>query len=125
MQDFILKMFANKEAKKKMSPTNARAFNTMRQRLKKHNVQYQEQIDKYRENPASTEEEASADSDADDDSAESESDASEPGMSYHCLPMQCPVCSMACMYVSMATPGANRQVLREPRIHSRGGFSQL
>jgi Eukaryotic translation initiation factor 3 subunit 8 N-terminus len=29
---------ANRDLKKKMSPTNARALNTMRQRLKKHNT---------------------------------------------------------------------------------------
>ena len=36
------------EAKKKMSPTNARALNAMRQRLKKHNINYQEQIKAFR-----------------------------------------------------------------------------
>lgn len=40
-----------------MSPTNARALNTMRQRLKKHNVSYQTQIDAFREKPESSEEE--------------------------------------------------------------------
>ena len=32
----MLNTFNNKEAKNKMSRTNARAFNTMRQRLKNH-----------------------------------------------------------------------------------------
>ena len=31
-----------------MSPTNARALNAMRQRLKKHNINYQEQIKAFR-----------------------------------------------------------------------------
>ena len=53
-----------------MSPTNAKALNTMRQRLKKHNVGFQEQIDKFRENPESTEEEPSDDSEMDSDSDE-------------------------------------------------------
>lgn len=57
LEDYIKKTFDDKEAKKKMSPTNAKAFNTMRQRLKKHNVQYTIELAKYRENPASTEEE--------------------------------------------------------------------
>ncbi len=47
-------------AKKKMSPTNARALNTMRQRLKKHNPAYQEQMDAFREKPESSEEEAAS-----------------------------------------------------------------
>ena len=57
MQDFVHETLANKDVKKKMSPTNAKALNTMRQRLKKHNVLFTDQINKYRENPASTEEE--------------------------------------------------------------------
>ena len=43
-----------------MSPTNARALNTMRQRLKKHNPAYQEQMDAFREKPESSEEEAAS-----------------------------------------------------------------
>jgi Eukaryotic translation initiation factor 3 subunit 8 N-terminus len=41
------------------SPTNAKALNTMRQRLKKHNVQFTEQIATFKEHPESTEEEES------------------------------------------------------------------
>ena len=41
-----------------MSPTNARALNTMRQRMKKHNPSYQTQMDAFREKPESSEEEA-------------------------------------------------------------------
>ena len=78
-----------------MSPTNARAFNTMRQRLKKHNVLYQDQIDKYRADPASTEEEASAASDSDDDASDSSSDAgSEAGKSLS------PCCPQSMLLVS-------------------------
>ena len=40
-----------------MSPTNARALNTMRQRMKKHNIGYQTQIDAFRVKPESSEEE--------------------------------------------------------------------
>lgn len=45
------------DVKKKMSPTNAKALNTMRQRLKKTAPVYSEAIAKFRENPESTEEE--------------------------------------------------------------------
>ena len=68
LEDNLKKTLADKDAKKKMSPTNAKALNTMRQRLKKHNVAFQEQIDKFRENPESTEEEPSDDSELDSDS---------------------------------------------------------
>ena len=34
----------NKELTRKMSATNAKALNTMRQRLRKHNPQYAEQV---------------------------------------------------------------------------------
>lgn len=41
---------ANKDLKKKMSPTNAKALNTMRQRLKKHNTSFElvDHITKFR-----------------------------------------------------------------------------
>jgi len=41
---------ANKDLKKKMSPTNAKALNTMRQRIKKHNSgdEFGELVTKYR-----------------------------------------------------------------------------
>jgi translation initiation factor 3 subunit C len=77
LEDAIKQTMADK---KKMSPTNTRAFNTMRQRLKKHNLGYQEQIDKYREHPESTEEEASeaseseSESDSDEEAEEGEGD---------------------------------------------------
>ena len=56
MQDRLYATLANKELTKKMSPTNAKALNTMRQRLRKHNPQYAEQIEKFRANPESEEE---------------------------------------------------------------------
>ena len=58
-----------------MSPTNAKALNTMRQRLKKHNLAFVEQIEKYKENPESTEEEE----EEEEESEESESTDEEEG----------------------------------------------
>eukprot|EP00193_Tetraselmis_chui_P013756 CAMPEP_0177770216 /NCGR_PEP_ID=MMETSP0491_2-20121128/10794_1 /TAXON_ID=63592 /ORGANISM="Tetraselmis chuii, Strain PLY429" /LENGTH=962 /DNA_ID=CAMNT_0019287391 /DNA_START=118 /DNA_END=3006 /DNA_ORIENTATION=+ len=66
LEDFMYKTLANKDAKKKMSTTNAKALNTMKQRLKKHNAEYQEQMDAWRKNPESS---------ADEESEEEESDS--------------------------------------------------
>lgn len=74
-QDSLLKTLGDREAKKKMSPTNAKALNTMRQRLKKHNLGYAEDMDKFRANPESTADESSddsEDSDSEDDSGSDE-----------------------------------------------------
>lgn len=40
-----------KAAKKKMNATNARALNTFRQRIRKNNREYEDEIKKYREDP--------------------------------------------------------------------------
>lgn len=44
LDDFLTQTLANRDAKKKMSPTNAKALNTMKQRLRKHNPTYQTQV---------------------------------------------------------------------------------
>ncbi len=56
LQDRLYATLANKDLTKKMSPTNAKALNTMRQRLRKHNPAYAEQMEKFRANPESEEE---------------------------------------------------------------------
>ena len=56
LEDFLVKSLADKAARKKMSATNARALNTMRQRVKKHNMGFQKEIEAFREHPVSSSE---------------------------------------------------------------------
>jgi translation initiation factor 3 subunit C len=80
VEESIETMFADKPAIKKMSSTNAKAFNSLRQRLKKHQREdkaMQVGIAAAKEKMDSTDEEASSESDSDSDSG---SDSDEVGL---------------------------------------------
>lgn len=58
LDDYLNQTLANRDMKKKMSATNAKALNIMKQRLRKHLPDFDAQMAAFRENPVSDDEES-------------------------------------------------------------------
>ena len=77
LQESIDELSKNRAAQKKLSKTNAKSFNALRGRMKKHMVDYQKEVDEFQEKSLS---EDDSDSQS-DDSDESDSDSSDSSSS--------------------------------------------
>lgn len=51
LEDFISEMWEDREGRKNMSKNNSKSLTSMRQKLRKYNKDFEEDIAKFRENP--------------------------------------------------------------------------
>lgn len=51
MEDFINEVWEDREGRKNMSKNNSKSLTTLRQKLRKYNKDFEEDITKFRENP--------------------------------------------------------------------------
>lgn len=57
MEDFINEVWDDRDGRKNMSKNNSKSLASLRQKLRKYNKDFEEEIKKFRENPQDEEEE--------------------------------------------------------------------
>lgn len=80
LEDSLTETLANKEVKKKMSTTNAKALNTMKQRLRKLLPEYGEAMAKWREDPIDTEDEEESEEESEEEDDEGGDEAEDEAL---------------------------------------------
>ncbi|KAL4617816.1 eukaryotic translation initiation factor 3 subunit C [Arapaima gigas] len=70
LEDYLNQLWEDKEGKKKMNKNNAKALSTLRQKIRKYNRDYENEIVSYKENP----EQSAEEEEKDEWSSESEDD---------------------------------------------------
>ncbi|XP_033928375.1 eukaryotic translation initiation factor 3 subunit C-like isoform X4 [Melopsittacus undulatus] len=82
LEDYLAELWEDKEGKRRMNKNNARALSSLRQKLRKHNREYEAQIAAYRQNPELSdedEEKRSQDSEGSSPSPSSSGDEDDAG----------------------------------------------
>lgn len=70
LEDFINEMWEDRDGRKAMSKTNSKGLSSLRQKLRKYNRDFEDDIKSYRENPDAVDEEGAPEKSDDEDSSE-------------------------------------------------------
>uniref|UniRef100_H3DCM4 Eukaryotic translation initiation factor 3 subunit C n=1 Tax=Tetraodon nigroviridis TaxID=99883 RepID=H3DCM4_TETNG len=82
LEDYLNQLWEDKEGKKKMNKNNAKALSTLRQKIRKYNRDYENEITSYKENPQeSADEEEERDGGDSGSSSDSEDEGKDEGLS--------------------------------------------
>ncbi|KAK3913980.1 Eukaryotic translation initiation factor 3 subunit C [Frankliniella fusca] len=72
VEDFVNEVWEDREGRKNMSKNNSKSLTSLRQKMRKYNKDFEEEITKFRANPDQADEEEEEEKDQDDDSSDDE-----------------------------------------------------